>query len=270
MEYENFNAATAKLRIRGLSTHPGTAKGRMKMRPCWPWSSSRCCRCLKTRCIQRDTRGLRIWSACRARWKRRRRSTSCAITIWRCCSKKKARMHKIAQYLNERYGEGTVELSIVAAYFNMKEQIEPHFHLIENAKRAMREIAWCARDPHPWRHGRCAAVVRWACRVPQPVHGRAELHSRPWSSSRCRPWSRWWRCCASCSCMRSRERMPLSMQRKVKAYAGRFERAGEMRNAAVRPWSCIYTLRTNDQAFCRARGLKMPSLQAKIRMKIKR
>lgn len=53
---------------------------------------------------------------------------------------KKARMHKIAQYLNERYGEGTVELSIVDAYFNMKEQIEPHFHLIENAKRAMREI----------------------------------------------------------------------------------------------------------------------------------
>lgn len=47
-------------------------------------------------------------------------------------AKKKERMHKIAAYLNEKYVEGTVKLDITDSYYNMKEQIIPHMHLVEN------------------------------------------------------------------------------------------------------------------------------------------
>jgi len=46
-------------------------------------------------------------------------------------------MKHIAALLNERYGEGTVVADVRRQYANMKEMIEPHFHLIENARKAV-------------------------------------------------------------------------------------------------------------------------------------
>lgn len=42
-------------------------------------------------------------------------------------------MEQAAAYMNTKYGEGTVELRIEDSYYNMKEKIEPHMHLVENA-----------------------------------------------------------------------------------------------------------------------------------------
>ena len=53
-------------------------------------------------------------------------------------------MRDIAAYMNHKYGEGTVELTITESYRNMKEKIEPHMHLIENAKKAFRA---CGVEP---------------------------------------------------------------------------------------------------------------------------
>src|SRR5690606_32812535 len=53
---------------------------------------------------------------------------------------KKERFLKIADYLNDKYGEGTVEIEIKDSYYNMKEKILPHMHIIENAKKAMKNI----------------------------------------------------------------------------------------------------------------------------------
>ena len=47
-------------------------------------------------------------------------------------------MERIARYLNEKYGQGTVELELWDQYYNMKAQIEPHMHLIHRAKAAFR------------------------------------------------------------------------------------------------------------------------------------
>ena len=49
---------------------------------------------------------------------------------------KKQVMQDIADYLNKKYGEGTFELTIEESYRNMKEKIEPHMHLIDNARKA--------------------------------------------------------------------------------------------------------------------------------------
>ena len=47
-------------------------------------------------------------------------------------------MEKIAEYLNEKYGTGSVEIQITDSYYNMKEKIEPH--LIEHAVQALERI----------------------------------------------------------------------------------------------------------------------------------
>ena len=53
---------------------------------------------------------------------------------------KKLKFKKIADYLNDKYGHGTIDLHIKDSYFNMKEKILPHMHIVENAKKAMENI----------------------------------------------------------------------------------------------------------------------------------
>ena len=52
---------------------------------------------------------------------------------------KKAFMEKAAAFINSRYGEGTVKLTLKDSYYNMKEKILPVYHLIETAVAAMEE-----------------------------------------------------------------------------------------------------------------------------------
>ena len=52
---------------------------------------------------------------------------------------RKETMRHIAKLLNEKYGEGTVELELKDSYFSMLEKIKPHFHLVENARAAIRK-----------------------------------------------------------------------------------------------------------------------------------
>jgi tripeptide aminopeptidase len=52
---------------------------------------------------------------------------------------KKSRFEMIARYLNERYGAGTVSVTVKDSYYNMKEKILPVMHIVDRAKDAMRE-----------------------------------------------------------------------------------------------------------------------------------
>ena len=53
---------------------------------------------------------------------------------------KKQLFEKTAEYLNFKYGAGTVETKVEDSYYNMKEVIEPHMYLIDNAKKCMEEL----------------------------------------------------------------------------------------------------------------------------------
>ena len=53
---------------------------------------------------------------------------------------KKAVMESAARFLNEKYGQGTVELAIRDSYFNMREKIEPCMFIIDRAKAAMESL----------------------------------------------------------------------------------------------------------------------------------
>ena len=50
---------------------------------------------------------------------------------------KKRLFADVAEFLNKKYGDGTVVAEITDSYYNMKEKILPHMHLIDNACRAM-------------------------------------------------------------------------------------------------------------------------------------
>ena len=53
---------------------------------------------------------------------------------------RKAAFERIGRYLNDKYGEGTVEVDVRDSYSNMREVIEPHMHIIRLAERAYREV----------------------------------------------------------------------------------------------------------------------------------
>ena len=60
---------------------------------------------------------------------------------------KKERFQKIAAYLNDKYGEGTVELTLKDTYYNMREKLKDHMHIIKKAADAMLR---CGVTPVIW------------------------------------------------------------------------------------------------------------------------
>lgn len=132
IEYENFNAASVQIQITGLSIHPGSAKGKMRNASSIAMEFDQMLPRFKK---PENTEGyegfihLTGMQGCV--------ETASLEYIIRdhdreLFAKKKERMHKIAAYLNEKYVEGTVKLDITDSYYNMKEQIIPHMHLVEN------------------------------------------------------------------------------------------------------------------------------------------
>ena len=144
IEYENFNAASLKLVIHGRSVHTGEAKNKMKnalllahkfisMLPEWE-------RPEHTEGyegfyhldsmhgdVERAELNYIIRDHDRARFEDR-----------------KARVVKIIDYLNEENtqcnGCGAIKYTLKDSYYNMKEKIEPHMALIDNAKKAMKTV----------------------------------------------------------------------------------------------------------------------------------
>ena len=69
-------------------------------------------------------------------------------------------MLDIAEFLNGKYGEGTVEVEIKDSYRNMLEKIKPHFHLVETARKATR-MAELEPEEIPVRGGTDGAMLSW-------------------------------------------------------------------------------------------------------------
>ena len=137
LEYENFNAASAKVTITGISVHPGCAKGKMlnasivahefiSMLPederpettdgyqgfYHLTGMEGCCEKAQLSFIIRDHDHERF-------------------------DERKATMRKVAERLNQRYGDGVCHVVIADQYYNMLEKIQPVSHIIESAKEAM-------------------------------------------------------------------------------------------------------------------------------------
>lgn len=180
LEYENFNAAGAKVTVHGRSVHPGEAKNKMvnaillaqEFQAMLPAAENPMYTCgyegfyhldaMKGNVDQAEMEYI-IRDHDRAKFEG-----------------KKENFLRIAAFLNVKYGEGTFAVDLKDSYYNMKEVIEQHMHLVEDAEDAMRELG-IVPEVVPIRGGTDGARLSFMglpcpnlCTGGQNFHGRFE------------------------------------------------------------------------------------------------
>ena len=140
IEYENFNAAGAKVEFTGLNIHPGAAKDKMvnsqyiamEFQSLLPASQK-----------PEHTEGYEGFIHLTDMQGEVEHSVLRYIIRDHDLEKfarKKAVMEAAADFINAKYGEGTCALTIRDSYFNMKQCIEPVMYVVERAKNAMAAV----------------------------------------------------------------------------------------------------------------------------------
>ncbi|MDE5733376.1 MAG: peptidase T [Bacteroidales bacterium] len=137
LEYENFNAAAATVHIQGRNIHPGYAKGKMlnsiligmemnsllpvEQRPEYTDGYEGFFHLISfSGSVEKSTFSYII------------RDHDMALF-----EEKKAMILKCADFINEKYGEGVASVELKHQYYNMRKEVEPHYHIIEKAVKAM-------------------------------------------------------------------------------------------------------------------------------------
>jgi len=138
LEFENFNAAAATIRVKGLNVHPGYAKGKMKnaMRIAMEFDSL-----LPGAEKPEFTEGYEgFYHLIGMKGTVEEAELTYIIRDHSLAryEERKAFVQRCADFLNAKYGEGTVCAELRHQYYNMREQVEPHYHIIETAMEAMR------------------------------------------------------------------------------------------------------------------------------------
>ncbi len=137
LEYENFNAAGAKITVKGLNIHPGSAKDKMRNSQLLAMEFNSM---LPIQQRPEHTEGYEGFFHLIGMTGNVEESTLRYIIRDHDMAKfqeKKALMEQIASSLNEKYGAGTVLAEIADSYYNMREKIEPCMHVVDRAKKAM-------------------------------------------------------------------------------------------------------------------------------------
>lgn len=180
LEYENFNAASAKVTVHGLNIHPGSAKNKMvnsqyiamEFQSLLPQA-------------QRPEHTENYEGFIHLTDMKGEVEESVLRYIVRDHDKplfeeKKQLMTATAEYLNRKYGDGTVELELKDSYYNMREKIEPHMEIVDRAKRAMAAVGMEPRTV-PVRGGTDGARLSYEgllcpnlCTGGENYHGRFE------------------------------------------------------------------------------------------------
>ncbi len=140
LEYENFNAAHAKIKIQGKSVHPGEAKNKMVNAVL---ILNRIIGSLPVEETPRYTDGYQGFFHVLHAKGTVEESTAELIIRDHDTDKfieKKNRLEALTQQLNSEYGNNYIKLEIKDQYLNMKKMIEPHFHIVETAKQAMEQV----------------------------------------------------------------------------------------------------------------------------------
>lgn len=139
LEYENFNAAMAKIVITGVNVHPGYAKNKMINSSL---VAHELISMLPADEVPEKTSGYEgFYYLANITGTVEKTEMLYVIRDFfkEGYEKRIAKFKEIEEVLNKTYGEGTVKVEIIEQYKNMKEKIEPVMHIIDNAKLAMEE-----------------------------------------------------------------------------------------------------------------------------------
>lgn len=140
IEYENFNGAVARITVHGLNIHPGSAKGKMKNALLIAMELNGMLPPAQTPAHTEGYDGFYHLCGLSGEESEARMEYIIRDHHRQRFEEKKNRMEMVCRYLNEVYGRGTVELTLRDQYYNMKEKIEPHMHLIRRAEEAFRQV----------------------------------------------------------------------------------------------------------------------------------
>lgn len=145
LEFENFNAASAQVTFAGISIHPGDAKNKMRNASLLAMEFENLLpRVQKPEHTENYEGFIHLCSI-----QGSVEQASCEYIIrdhdHALFEEKKLVMQRAAAYMNEKYGEGTVSLEIKDSYFNMREKIQPHIHLIDHAVKVYESLGI---EPH--------------------------------------------------------------------------------------------------------------------------
>lgn len=139
IEYENFNAASAKLQIKGVSVHPGYAKNKMVNAARIAAEFVSQIPADQTPETTQDYEGFYHLTGMEGNVERATVSYIIRDHDRKKFEARKEFISKLAATLNEKYGAGTVTAEINDQYYNMREKIEPVLHIIDIVIKAMEE-----------------------------------------------------------------------------------------------------------------------------------
>ena len=160
VEYENFNAAAAVVKIKGLSVHPGDAKDKMINASNVAMEFHMSLPAMDRPEHTELREGFYHLTDMSGDVNKAELQYILRDHDMEKLEFKKETMKHVADCLNGKYGEGTVEIEIVDNYQNMVEQIKPHFHLIETAREAIKMTGSEAVEL-PVRGGTDGARLSW-------------------------------------------------------------------------------------------------------------
>ena len=178
LEYENFNAASALAEFYGVSIHPGAAKGKMKNAAAIlaeftalfpPYERPETTEGYEGFFHLIHLEGETEYAKCAYIIRDHDREKF---------EEKKARFAAYADRINEKYGKGTVKVTVKDSYYNMKEKITPCMEIVDRARRAMEKVGITPRV-NPIRGGTDGARLSFmGLPCPNLCTGGENFHSR--------------------------------------------------------------------------------------------
>ena len=137
IEYENFNAASGKVRIQGASIHPGDAKLKMKNALLIGMEFHSLLPVFENPMYTEGYEGFYHLDEMSGNVEEAQLNYIIRDHDHEKFEQKKKFFAEAADFLNRKYGKGTVIAEVTDSYYNMKEKIEPCMYLIDTAKEAM-------------------------------------------------------------------------------------------------------------------------------------
>ena len=137
LEFENFNAASAKVRLKGVSVHPGYAKGKMVNANLLAAEFSALLPADETPETTEGYQGFYHLLGIQSNIENAQLSYIIRDHDRDRFEQRKRFITQCAQTINDKYGEGTCQIEVKEQYYNMKEKIDPCMHVIDLVLKAM-------------------------------------------------------------------------------------------------------------------------------------
>ncbi len=178
LEFENFNAASARIHIQGRNVHPGYAKDKMKNAILIAMELNSLLPVQQRPEFTSGYEGFNHIIAIKGSVEEAE-ITYIIRDHDRCkFEQKKAFVQKCTDFINEKYGEGTATAVVKDQYYNMREQILPHMDIVEKAMKAM-ELAGINPKVQPIRGGTDGANLSFkGLPCPNIFAGGLNFHGR--------------------------------------------------------------------------------------------